>query len=83
MFETFPKFTRTPSLTLSQNIEEVVAKIRHSQCEARRVGHHVVPGGVEAGRHGVQTSATPCWTLAPSYQGTRDEVMRRRRMSRA
>ena len=44
---------------------------------ARPVGHHVVPGGVEAGhglghgRHGVETSATPCWSLAPSHQGTR------------
>ena len=48
-----------------------------SGCEARPVGHHVVPGGVEAGhglghgRHGVQTWATPCWSLAPSHQGTR------------
>ena len=44
--------------------------------EARCVGDHVVPGGVEVGHglghsdHGVQSSAHS-WSLASSHQGTR------------
>ena len=44
--------------------------------EARSVGDHVVPGGVEVGHglgnggHGVQTSAYS-WSLAASNKGTR------------